>query len=98
MVHDSLACYVFMCFFLKLRRPPRSTRTDTRFPATTLVRSIPDGRCTIAQVPGGQVDKTEGGWQLSGSLRDIPWADACDHIVVSISIDNISHEIGRAHV
>src|SRR3546814_6793150 len=29
-----------MClFFLKLRRPPRSTRTDTLFPYTTLFRS-----------------------------------------------------------
>src|SRR3546814_21050291 len=27
-------------FFLMIRRPPRSTRTDTRFPYTTLFRSI----------------------------------------------------------
>src|SRR3546814_1747430 len=34
-------------FFLMIRRPPRSTRTDTLFPYTTLFRS-PDGldRCT----------------------------------------------------
>src|SRR3546814_369382 len=29
-----------MCFFLMIRRPPRSTRTDTRFPYTTLFRSV----------------------------------------------------------
>src|SRR3546814_12341551 len=28
-----------MFFFLKIRRPPRSTRTDTLFPYTTLFRS-----------------------------------------------------------
>src|SRR3546814_10051005 len=28
-----------MCFFLMLRQPPRSTRTDTLFPSTTLSRS-----------------------------------------------------------
>src|SRR3546814_15291623 len=28
-----------LCFFLMIRRPPRSTRTDTRFPYTTLFRS-----------------------------------------------------------
>src|SRR3546814_17916675 len=28
-----------MFFFLMIRRPPRSTRTDTLFPYTTLVRS-----------------------------------------------------------
>src|SRR3546814_4477437 len=35
-------CYVLFCFvfFLMIRRPPRSTRTDTLFPYTTLFRSI----------------------------------------------------------
>src|SRR3546814_3503522 len=28
------------CFFLMIRRPPRSTRTDTLFPYTTLFRSM----------------------------------------------------------
>src|SRR3546814_5913998 len=31
-------CFVF--FFLMIRRPPRSTRTDTLFPYTTLFRSV----------------------------------------------------------
>src|SRR3546814_15483682 len=30
---------VFCFFFLMIRRPPRSTRTDTLFPYTTLFRS-----------------------------------------------------------
>src|SRR3546814_5750999 len=30
----------FCCFFLLIRRPPRSTRTDTLFPYTTLFRSL----------------------------------------------------------
>src|SRR3546814_8841756 len=30
---------LFLCFFLMIRRPPRSTRTDTLFPYTTLFRS-----------------------------------------------------------
>src|SRR3546814_15282313 len=34
-------CYVYICFLcLSIRLPPISTRTDTRFPSTTLVRSI----------------------------------------------------------
>src|SRR3546814_11926829 len=32
----------FCIFFLMIRRPPRSTRTDTLFPYTTLCRSGPD--------------------------------------------------------
>src|SRR3546814_2062060 len=36
-------------FFLMIRRPPRSTRTDTLFPYTTLFRSRPRrGRCRAA--------------------------------------------------
>src|SRR3546814_10556927 len=31
--------YVYCIFFLMIRRPPRSTRTDTLFPYTTLFRS-----------------------------------------------------------
>src|SRR3546814_17739410 len=31
----------FLFFFLMIRRPPRSTRTDTLFPYTTLFRSHP---------------------------------------------------------
>src|SRR3546814_13428354 len=30
----------FLFFFLMIRRPPRSTRTDTLFPYTTLFRSL----------------------------------------------------------
>src|SRR3546814_16316558 len=33
-------CYLLSFFFLMIRRPPRSTRTDTLFPYTTLFRSI----------------------------------------------------------
>src|SRR3546814_16877004 len=32
--------FVYYLFFLSIRRPPRSTRTDTLFPYTTLFRSV----------------------------------------------------------
>src|SRR3546814_8100444 len=34
-----LTCFCSSIFFLMIRRPPRSTRTDTLFPYTTLFRS-----------------------------------------------------------
>src|SRR3546814_923563 len=37
----SLVDFVYIIFFLMKRRPPRSTRTDTLFPYTTLFRSPP---------------------------------------------------------
>src|SRR3546814_12265882 len=40
----------FLFFFLMIRRPPRSTRTDTLFPYTTLFRS-PDKLRKLLPVP-----------------------------------------------
>src|SRR3546814_9431127 len=34
-----MVCCILCFFFLMIRRPPRSTRTDTLFPYTTLFRS-----------------------------------------------------------
>src|SRR3546814_16598119 len=41
MLH-SVVYLFFLVFFLMIRRPPRSTRTDTLFPYTTLFRSRHD--------------------------------------------------------
>src|SRR3546814_13524233 len=49
----SVVCSVLdvdICF-LKIRRPPRSTRTDTLFPYTTLCRSLPI-RMSARSLPG----------------------------------------------
>src|SRR3546814_8036825 len=39
MLRVCLLCVFVFFFFLMIRRPPRSTRTDTLFPYTTLFRS-----------------------------------------------------------
>src|SRR3546814_11324872 len=36
-------------FFLMIRRPPRSTRTDTLFPYTTLFRSVKKARENVLE-------------------------------------------------
>src|SRR3546814_13824391 len=38
--------------FLRIRRPPRSTRTDTRFPYTTLFRSTDRRRIALSRGAG----------------------------------------------
>src|SRR3546814_3081566 len=45
----------FIVFFLMIRRPPRSTRTDTLFPYTTLFRS--DGLIPVAAGAGGHAGR-----------------------------------------
>src|SRR3546814_19051539 len=47
-----LYTYLFLFFLLMIRRPPRSTRTDTLFPYTTLFRS---------QVESIALERTQGG-------------------------------------
>src|SRR3546814_11004123 len=51
LVFVSLLVRVFctFIFFLMIRRPPRSTRTDTLFPYTTLFRSEPVRHCDRAR-------------------------------------------------
>src|SRR3546814_17426541 len=48
-----MICFLYtllLVFFLMIRRPPRSTRTDTLFPYTTLFRSQRDlGRQALRQ-------------------------------------------------
>src|SRR3546814_8079935 len=37
-------------FFLMIRRPPRSTRTDTLFPYTALFRSLATSACAVSRL------------------------------------------------
>src|SRR3546814_12706896 len=45
-----MSILVYLIFFLMLRRPPRSTLTDTLFPYTTLFRSNPPDVATAVYV------------------------------------------------
>src|SRR3546814_20964451 len=55
-MYQRVYCTVYCCF-LMIRRPPRSTRTDTLFPYTTLFRSRGDAQADAspeAVQPDGQ--------------------------------------------
>src|SRR3546814_12029865 len=97
--------YLFV-FFLMIRRPPRSTRTDTLFPYTTLFRSRrPDNDF------GGYVQLTTGRFgRIDATARvDIPLSDSIRTAVYFASLNRDGYyrqldfasgreEIGRAHV
>src|SRR3546814_11028081 len=55
----SLSNSSFFFFFLMIRRPPRSTRTDTLFPYTTLFRSDPCRQGGFGD--GAGADRADGG-------------------------------------
>src|SRR3546814_15564492 len=51
-------CFSYCFFFLMIRRPPISTRTDTLFPYTTLFRSILRVKYKLGLFPEGHVDRS----------------------------------------
>src|SRR3546814_3772255 len=56
----SLYCLFHSFFFLIIRRPPRSTRTDTLFPYTTLFRSIAEinaPNSAVLHTPGTEINE-----------------------------------------
>src|SRR3546814_19963196 len=67
----------YFIFFLMIRRPPRSTRTDTLFPYTTLFRSYYDGQFDDSRlaINLAQTCAEEGGvllnyFRATGLLKD----------------------------
>src|SRR3546814_16243127 len=50
---DWVVAYLIVIFVLMIRRPPRSTRTDTLFPYTTLFRSLARAGGTLMTAPPG---------------------------------------------
>src|SRR3546814_11912799 len=70
-----LVCLVFNFFFLMIRRPPRSTRTDTLFPYTTLFRSVrvsPELRAMMGRPQGEQEHDDAERWLQLIEPADIP--------------------------
>src|SRR3546814_4381047 len=68
------ACSAGECvfFFLMIRRPPRSTRTDTLFPYTTLFRSRRSPsttRCTRMRSASGSPVETRSNAKTAGTPR-----------------------------
>src|SRR3546814_601264 len=104
----SFISVIFLVFFLMLRRPPRSTRTDTLFPYTTLFRSAGAGLCPALRSclrPGlrswvaGALKPRPSSWSrreslISNGVAVVRWRGrrACRRGQVS------GPEIGRAHV
>src|SRR3546814_20153002 len=96
-VHNVPSCIFEFLFFLMIRRPPRSTRTDTLFPYTTLCRSVllPGREDAIAEAP-----LTDWGAMRHAlidavsSLPTLPTAIFGHSLGAVIGLD----QIGRAHV
>src|SRR3546814_8820637 len=58
--------FLVLFFFLRLRRPPRSTRTDSLFPYTTLFRSITGGEVFLDGAKADEMHATLNALRLIG--------------------------------
>src|SRR3546814_14570949 len=87
-----LSCSVFFCF-LMIRRPPRSTRTDTLFPYTTLFRSIGAKSVFRISCPALMIALFAGGLSIQVARAQTPVPGLVPHVDLNASL-----EIGRAHV
>src|SRR3546814_16688600 len=99
-----------MFFFLTIRRPPRSTRTDTPFPATTLLRSQPASASALAWSIAGAAQAHDGpllavardnhaAHQLESDLRTLFGDNAALPVLNFPDWETLPYDqIGRAHV
>src|SRR3546814_3117245 len=73
------------------RRPPRSTRTDTLFPYTTLFRSRIDDEARDALVLHRRIERRKHGVPTrDAAVRDPPLL-AVEHVVVAVPRDARTH-------
>src|SRR3546814_15193758 len=97
---------VLVVFFLMIRLPPRSTRTDTLFPYTTLFRSIivvGDGSSMGGSALPGGVPNVGRVARIGVRAVNIITRDGKKHLIpnellMTQAVENWSYEIGRAHV
>src|SRR3546814_11169139 len=105
--------YSLLFFFLMIRRPPRSTRTDTLFPYTTLFRSQGKGEARVGEAASPLRAGSVGGLETDPQTRTERPAnmallffggyfagDLKGRIAgdAAEAADPAAREIGRAHV
>src|SRR3546814_20919121 len=94
-----------LCFFLMIRRPPRSTRTDTLFPYTTLFRAgdraghqaASDAR-RAQEDRQGENDCASGEGVMSEQSEKKSTGHRVDFFSLCSLMTPSPDEIGRAHV
>src|SRR3546814_14182609 len=92
---------VYCFFFLMIRRPPRSTRTDTLFPYTTLFRSLIENFVAFIERPGGLIKVVARNHQLIGvnaAIENLHRVRSAGEKRLGCSGTRRGPEIGRAHV
>src|SRR3546814_20452999 len=85
-----ILCWLYEILVLMIRRPPRSTRTDTLFPYTTLFRSVHEHNATWIF--------TQSQYDIVRSHFDAKYRATCERRAKRDAKTNVTPQIGRAHV
>src|SRR3546814_13032383 len=99
----SLSCTCHDCFFFfSIQRPPRSTRTDTLFPYTTLFRSWKPGQTLLLN--GNMLTGRDAAHKriqdmlAKGEKLPVDFSNRVIYYVGPVDPVRDEVEIGRAHV
>src|SRR3546814_751882 len=89
---DCVFCFpLFLFFVLMIRRPPRSTRTDTLFPYTTLFRSAKAHADVI--LVAGHVGGTGASPFTSIKYAGTPWEMGLSEVNQVLTLNGLRHRI-----
>src|SRR3546814_15926972 len=84
-----LALFMLFFLFLMIRRPPRSTRTDTLFPYTTLFRSSKVAVVSRSAEPGVDLDYLF--LQVGVDEPTVSEAQTCGNIIAGVGPRSEEH-------
>src|SRR3546814_17478628 len=95
-----MLCFYYLCrfvltliyfFFLMIRRPPRSTRTDTLFPYTTLFRS--EGHRAVHYFSSRNGRVIDWSFMVDGKSIEVPVKRSEEHTSELQSLMRISYAV-----
>src|SRR3546814_12559904 len=90
-----VSSYFCVFFFLMIRRPPRTTRTDTLFPYTTLFRSPMPTSLTIPKLEMSMTEGTLTEWLVADGA-DVKEGDPIYSLETGKSVQEIAAPASRS--
>src|SRR3546814_17464820 len=92
---DMFSLFTCSVFFLMIRRPPRSTRTDTLFPYTTLFRSPGHAQNRLTFIEAKHVARLRVGHRRANKVLDPPERRGARQILIRRELGEIERPIIR---
>src|SRR3546814_14373030 len=85
------------CFFIIIRRPPRVTRTDTRFPYPTLFRCLWEPEHALRSCAPTDLGSDLGGGPIQEALGEVVAGGGEDRLGVELHALDVELAVAQAH-